>query len=78
MKYKYNYDINDGVRFHSVSKEKKCPNAPIWINRFSNRGALFNNLKSSLIKWIKSEKIFYSEKKSKKYFSNQKISKRNF
>ena len=56
MKYKYNYDISGGVRFlvSKVSKEKKCPNAPIWINRSSIRGAVFFNLKWRLIfiKWI--------------------------
>ena len=68
MKYKYNYDISGGVRFlvSIVSKEKKCPNAPIWINRSSIRGAVFFNLKWRLIfiKWIKwriRAKVFWTK-----------------
>ena len=77
LKYKYNYDISGGVRFlvSIVSKEKKCPNAPIWINRSSIRGAVFFNLKWRLIfiKWIKwriRAKVFWTKIRKFEIFLN--------
>ena len=59
------------VVWDSVSKEKKCPNAPIWINRFLKPRRSFqqshkmDKIRENILFWKKIQKnIFFNRKKN--------------